>query len=157
MGCAEHLRACQSRSPLDIRADKILLDWPKFKAMTKDYILIKQLPKGEKVFMRTTPTCTYDPPVLSTFAWVLHYWLIDASASVLSPTIATNLSLLKPIIVITKLKSYAAIKEADNYLSSTIAMVIMDPWETEALMRFIATMSFNGLSSKADTLIDTAA
>ena len=30
-------------------------------------------------------------------------------------------------------------------------------YEVEALMRFTATVSYNGLSSKADTLIDTAA
>jgi hypothetical protein len=34
-------------------------------------------------------------------------------------------------------------------------MVVMDPYETEALMRFNATFVLNGLSSKADTRIDT--
>jgi hypothetical protein len=31
----------------------------------------------------------------------------------------------------------------------------MNPCEAKALMRFTASMSYNGLSSKADTLIDT--
>ncbi len=62
--CVEHLRACHSRSPLDTRAVIVLPNWPKFKAVTKELKLIKQLPKGEKLFMRTTPTSTYDPPGL---------------------------------------------------------------------------------------------
>ena len=33
----------------------------------------------------------------------------------------------------------------------------MNPYVAEALMRFSAYVSYNGLSSKADTLIDTAA
>ena len=36
-------------------------------------------------------------------------------------------------------------------------MVVMDPYEAEALMRFNATVVLNGLSAKADTRIDTAA
>ncbi len=34
--CAEHLRACHSRSPLETRAIIGLPDWPKFKALTKE-------------------------------------------------------------------------------------------------------------------------
>ena len=33
----------------------------------------------------------------------------------------------------------------------------MDPYEDEALMRFTASVFYNGLSSKACTLIDTIA
>ena len=33
----------------------------------------------------------------------------------------------------------------------------MNPYEVESLMRFTALVSCNGLSPKADTLIDTAA
>ncbi len=36
-------------------------------------------------------------------------------------------------------------------------MVIMDPYHVEALVRFTATVSYEELSSKANTLIDTAA
>ncbi len=57
--CVEHLRACHSRSPLDIRATIVLPDWPMFKVVViKELKLIKQLPKGEKVFTRRTPTGT---------------------------------------------------------------------------------------------------
>jgi len=49
---------------LDTKAVIILLDWPKFEVVTKELKLIKRLPKGEKVFMRTTPTGTYEPPIL---------------------------------------------------------------------------------------------
>jgi hypothetical protein len=35
-------------------------------------------------------------------------------------------------------------------------MVFMDPYEAEALMRFNATVSLNGLSTKEDTIIETS-
>ena len=70
----EHIRACHSKSPLDTKAVIVLPDWPKFKAVAKELKLIKQLPKGEKVFMRTTSTCTYEPLDSITSAWVINYW-----------------------------------------------------------------------------------
>jgi len=36
-------------------------------------------------------------------------------------------------------------------------MVVIDPYRVEAPMRFNATVFLNGLSAKADTLIDTSA
>ena len=102
----EHLRACYSKSPLDTKAVIILPYWPKFKAVTKELKLIKQLPKGEekkeknplqegmrrtsgtpkgeKVFMRTTPTGTHTTSDIITSAWVINYWLIDANTHILS-------------------------------------------------------------------------
>jgi len=71
--CVEHLRACHSKSLLDTKAIIILPDWPKFKAVTKELKLIKRLPKVEKVFMRTTPTVTYESPDIITSAWVINY------------------------------------------------------------------------------------
>ena len=62
--CVEHLRACHSNSPLDTKVAIVLPDWPKFKAVTNESKLIKQLPKGKEVFMRTSPTCIYGPPIL---------------------------------------------------------------------------------------------
>ena len=56
--CVEHLRVCHSRSPLDTRAAVVLPDWPKVKALTKELKLIKRLPNGEMVFMRTSPAGT---------------------------------------------------------------------------------------------------
>ena len=44
---------------------------------------------------------------------------------------------LKPDIVTTELKNEAATEAADDYLLVAAAMVIMDPYEAEALMRFI--------------------
>ncbi len=79
----EHLRACHSRSPLDTRAVIVLPDWPKFKTLTKELKLIKQLPKGDK-HMRTTSTYTYDPLDLIPTLWLINFWLLDASTSVLS-------------------------------------------------------------------------
>jgi len=94
----EHLRACHSKSPLDTKAVIVLPNWPKFKAVIKELKLIKQLPKGEKLFMRTTTLGTYDPPDLITHVWVINYWLIDANTLVLSPLMNTCVGALKPNI-----------------------------------------------------------
>ena len=72
----EHLHACHSKSPLDTKAVVVLPYWPKFNAVTKELKLLKQLPKGENMFiMRTTPIGIYDPPDLITSAWVLSSYL----------------------------------------------------------------------------------
>jgi hypothetical protein len=152
----EHLRACHSRSPLDTRAVIVLPDSPKFKALTKELKLIKQISKGEKVFMRTTPTCTYDPPDLIPTAWPINFWLIDANTSVLSPLLNNDISNLKRNVVTSELAPEVAIKAEDESLSTEDALVIMDPYQVEALMRFTTTVSQKELSSRADTLIDTA-
>jgi len=61
--CVDNLCACHSTSPLDTKAMIVLPNWPEFEAVTKELKLVKQLSKGEKVFMRTSPTCTYEPPI----------------------------------------------------------------------------------------------
>jgi len=69
----------------------------------------------------------------------------------------TSVGALKSNIVITQLEANATIEATNKYLSATIAMVVLDPFELTVLMRFNATMSLNGLSTKAYTLIDTIA
>ena len=64
---------------------------------------------------------------------------------------------VKPKIVKAKLEHNVSIEKADKNLSTIVVLVIMNPYEAEALMRFTASVSCNGLSSKAYTLIDTAA
>jgi hypothetical protein len=96
----EHIRACHSsRSPLDTRAVIVLSDKPKFKAITKELKLIKRLPKGEMVFMRTSPTSTYDPTDLSLSTWPINSWLTDANTPIVSTLLTTHVSTLKPNIV----------------------------------------------------------
>jgi hypothetical protein len=82
--------------------------------------------------------------------------LIDAATPVLSPLLTINVSKLKPSLVKAELEPKVAIETIDKNLSTTINLVIMNPYKAEALMRFTASVSCNGLSSKADTLIDTA-
>ena len=77
--CVKHLRACHSRSPLETRAVVVLPDWPKFKTLTKELKLIKQLPKGEKVVMRTSPSGNYVPSDLLPSIWLVNFWLIVAN------------------------------------------------------------------------------
>jgi threonine dehydrogenase-like Zn-dependent dehydrogenase len=73
----------------------------------------------------------------------------------LSPLTNASVNTLEPNIVTTQLEANEAIKAANRYLSATTAMVVMDPYEAKALMRFNSTIVLNGLSAKADTLIDT--
>ena len=155
--CVEHLHACHSRSPLETRAVIVLPYWPKFKVLTKELKLIKRLPKGEKVFMRTSPTGNYVPSNLLPSIWPVNFWLINANTPVLSQLLTTNVNNLKPNIVKIEPELEAAIQTADEKLPTVAALVIMDPYEVEALMRFTPSVSYDGLSSKADHLIDTSA
>ena len=54
------------------------------------------------------------------------------------------------------MKTNAHIQEDDYFLSPTYALVIMDPYEPKAPMRFTASVSLNGLSAKANALITTS-
>ena len=107
--------------------------------------------------MRTTPTCTCEPFDIITFAWVINCWLKDAITHVLSPLMNARVNTLKPNITTTQLETNTSIEAANKYLSEATAMVVMDTYEAEALMRFNATVLLNGLSAKVDTLIDTIA
>ena len=62
---------------------------------------------------------------------------------------------LKPNIVTTQLEANAVIEAANKYVSATIAMAVLEPYELEALMHFSVSLSLNGLSAKVYTLIDT--
>jgi len=105
--------------------------------------------------MRTTLVGINDPPVLIPSAPAIDYWLIDADTPVLLPWITTNVGVLKPRIVTANLETNAAMEVADKYLSVAVALVIMDPYDPGALTRFTALISLNGLTTKADALIDT--
>ncbi len=94
--------------------------------------------------MRTSPTGTYAPSSdLLPSIRLVNFWLIDASTPVLSPLLTTNVSNLKPSIVKIEPELEAAIETTDENLSTAAALVIMDPYEVEALMRFTATVSYN--------------
>ena len=108
------------------------------------------------VFIRTLPIGAYDQPDLIPSTWSINFQLIDAATPVLSPLLTINVSKLKPSLVKAELEPKVAIETIDKNLSTTINLVIMNPYKAEALMRFTASVSCNGLSSKADTLIDTA-
>jgi hypothetical protein len=81
--------------------------------------------------------------------------LIDANTPVLSPLLTTNVNNLKPNIDKIESEPETSAEIVDENLSTTTALVIMNPYETEALMRFTANVFYNGLSSEADALIDT--
>ncbi len=117
--------------------------------------MIKQLPKGESVFMRTSPTCVYVPSDLIPSIWHVNFWSIDANTPEISPLLTTNFNNLKPSTVKIEPELEATTKTTGENLPITGALVIMDPYEAESLMRFTASVSYNGLSLEADTLFDT--
>ncbi len=84
--------------------------------------------------MLTSPTSTYDLFDHIPTDWVVNYSLVDANRHVLSPLIVTNNDFLKPKTIIAKQETNTTIEAVDTYLSTAVAMVIMDPYETEALM-----------------------
>jgi len=51
--------------------------------------------------MRASPTGTYEPSDIITFAWVINHGLIDATTHVLSPLVKASVGALKPNIVTT--------------------------------------------------------
>ena len=73
----------------------------------------------------------------------------------MSPLLTTNVNILKPNIVKIESEPETAAKIVDENLSTTTTLVIMNPYEAEALMRFSAVVSYNGLSLEVDALIDT--
>ena len=72
--------------------------------------------------MRTTPTCTYDPPDLIPTAWPINFWFIYTNTPVLSPLLITNVSNIKHAIVTTELKTEATIEAAYKCLLATSAL-----------------------------------
>ena len=52
----------------------------------------------------------------------------------MSPLTSTSVGVLKPNIVTTQLKANATIEAAHKYLPTSIAMVVMDPYESKALI-----------------------
>jgi len=74
--------------------------------------------------------------------------LIGANTPILSPLLPTNVIKSKPNIVTTELTPHAVIEAANKHLPATIALLIMNPYEAEGLMRFTTTVSYNGWPSK---------
>ena len=118
--------------------------------------------------MRPTLIGSYDPPDVIKSIWVINYWVIDVDTPIMGTTsaiakvadTATAQSKAEPPTdsPTNKSESEAVIEAADKYLSTTTAMVIMNPVEKVSLMRFTAVVNIQeNISSKADTLIDTAA
>jgi uncharacterized protein YcgI (DUF1989 family) len=105
--------------------------------------------------MMTSPKCTYVPSDLIPSIWHVNFWLIDANTLVLSPLLTTNVHNLKPSIVKIEPELEAATETTNENRPTTVALAIMDPYEAESLMIFTASVSYNGLSSEANTHIDT--
>ena len=75
----------------------------------------------------------------------------------MSPLLTTTVSNSKSNIVKIEVEPETTVEIVDENLSTTTALVIMNPYEAEALLRFTASVSYNGLSSESHTLIDTIA
>ena len=71
---------------MDTKAVIVLPNWPVYKAITKELKLLRQIPKGESVFMRPTSTGIYDPPDFIKSIWVINYWVIDVDTPIMATT-----------------------------------------------------------------------
>ena len=58
------------KSTYDTKAVIVLPNWPVYKAITQKLKLLRQIPKGENVFMRPTTTGIYDPHDFIKSIWV---------------------------------------------------------------------------------------
>ena len=93
--------------------------------------------------------------------------MIDADTPILTQTPALVPSTTTPVVPIINyilidnsidnMESEAAIEANDKYVSTTNALVVMNPLENHFLMRFTVVVSQENITSKTDTLIDTAA
>ncbi len=88
--------------------------------------------------MRTSPTCTYVPSDLLPSIWPANFRLIDANTPVLSPLLTNIVNSLKSNIVKIEMGPETVVEIVDENLSTTTALVIMNPYEAEARMRFTA-------------------
>jgi len=86
---------------MDNKAVIVLRNWLVYKAITKELKLMRQIPKGENVFMRPTTTGSYDTPDFLKSIWVIHYWVIDADTPITTttPTIVNEGELTTPPII----------------------------------------------------------
>jgi hypothetical protein len=137
-----------------------------YKAITKELKLIRQIPKGDNVFMRPTTTCSYDPHDFIKSIWAINYWVIDVDTPIIATTLAivnegdlTTSPIIDDLLTDTHTKgmeSEAVIDAADKYLSTGAALVVMNPLENHSLNRFIVVVSHENIASKVGTFIYTA-
>lgn len=70
--------------------------------------------------MRTISTGSYHPLDLITFAWVINFALIDTNTHMLAPSLTTDGSVLKPILVTVELEPNKAIKATHLFLATLL-------------------------------------
>ena len=62
---------------MDTKAVIDLPNWHVYKAITKEFKLPRQIPIGEKIFMKPTTKGSYNPPNSIEFVWAINYWVIE--------------------------------------------------------------------------------
>jgi hypothetical protein len=110
--------------------------------------------------MRLNTTGSYDQPKVVKSIWVKKYWVIEADTPTRKPTppiIGATTTPLTPIInnipindSTNEVKSKAAIEATDKCLSRTTALIVMNPLENHSLTRFVALVSQENVTFKAN-------
>ncbi len=167
IACVQHLRACHARAPMNTKAIIVLPNWLVYKAIAKELKLLKQIHIREIIFMRPTTIGSYNSLDVINSIWVIKFWVIgpdthimEATPAILAApkmTPAQNIDDLPTDTSTNGMESETTIEAADKYVSIASALVVMDPLENQSLMRLSDMVSRETLTSKADTLIDTAA
>ncbi len=71
---------------MDTKAVIVLPNQPVYKAITKELKLLRQIPIGDPIFIRSTTTGSYDPPDVIKSIWVINYWVIDVDTPIMATT-----------------------------------------------------------------------
>jgi hypothetical protein len=142
----------------------VLPNWQVYKSITKELKLLRQIPIEEDIFMRPSITGSYGPTEFIKSIFVINYWVIDNDIPILTPTptivlVAPTLPIINYIPIdnyIESMVSKAPIESVNTYLSATTPLVVTSPLENHSLVRFTIAVSQENITSKTDTLIDTA-
>jgi len=86
IACVQHLRTCHAKAHMETKAVIVLPNGLVYKAITKELKLLRQIPKGENVFMRSTIIGSYDPPDFIKSIWVMEYWVIEVDTPIIATT-----------------------------------------------------------------------
>ncbi len=98
--CAEQIRTCHVKSPMNTKVVIVLLDWPRFNAVTTVLTLLRQVSTDTPVFTKPSPLGKRH--IVVKVPWPINYWGIDKDTFVkVSPTpmkgVASLLNAVMPI------------------------------------------------------------
>ena len=149
--CVEHIRTCHAKSPLKTKALIVLLCCPQINAATTGLRLLRQVPIDTPIF--TIPSSLGKRHIVVKVPWPINYWVIDKDTSVkVSPPHVKSVDLS---LTMDETNSKSEIHF--QWLSTGVALTIMDPNQPEPLMKLPISIEQDSLQFHTNVLIDSAA